>query len=372
MLAKKMLLACMLCLAWASGAAACSIPVFRYALERWPADWYELAVFYRGELAAEDRQRLEELENRCLANGGEANLEVVRVNLDGKVDPDLRQLWESLGDVPTPYAVLRMPPGGKRLTVWSGPLSELASASLFDSPARRELARRLLSGDSVVWLVVGSKDSDAMAKLRRTLESSLPMLEEEILLPAGVGQPGSELASPIPLAIKFSVLAIDPADPAEELLGRIIASQTVKETQAGEPLATAVFGRSRAVDVFAGSEVTPELLTDVSQFLCGVCSCQVKQLNPGFDLLAVTLWEQHLFDSGEPPPPLEPAVDPNAPPVTVPIPEGPMPENEAPVSSTPAAASVEGSPTRPWALWTMVAGAAMAIGAILLAMRRHA
>ena len=32
-------------------AAACSVPVFRYALERWPADMYRLVVFHRGALS---------------------------------------------------------------------------------------------------------------------------------------------------------------------------------------------------------------------------------------------------------------------------------------------------------------------------------
>ena len=36
--------------------AACDIPVFRYALERWPADAYRVVVFHRGKLhSAEDK-----------------------------------------------------------------------------------------------------------------------------------------------------------------------------------------------------------------------------------------------------------------------------------------------------------------------------
>ena len=31
-------------------AEACSVPVFRYALERWQADPYEVFVFHRGPL----------------------------------------------------------------------------------------------------------------------------------------------------------------------------------------------------------------------------------------------------------------------------------------------------------------------------------
>ncbi len=41
---------------------ACNVPVFRYALERWPADNYEVVVFHRGPLASEDRSIVEWLE----------------------------------------------------------------------------------------------------------------------------------------------------------------------------------------------------------------------------------------------------------------------------------------------------------------------
>ena len=36
-------------------AAACNVPVFRYALERWQNDLYHVVVFHKGELAGEDK-----------------------------------------------------------------------------------------------------------------------------------------------------------------------------------------------------------------------------------------------------------------------------------------------------------------------------
>ncbi len=32
---------------WTMAATACNVPVFRYALERWEADHYEIVVFHR-------------------------------------------------------------------------------------------------------------------------------------------------------------------------------------------------------------------------------------------------------------------------------------------------------------------------------------
>jgi hypothetical protein len=132
----------------------------------------------------------------------------------------------------------------------------------------------------------------------------------------------------------------------------------------------AVFGRGRAVEVFPATEISRELITDVSQFLCGACSCQVKQLNPGFDLLAATHWEKRLFDPESPPPVLAPREEADAEPVMVPIPTGP-PSDEveamANAGRDSGATSAASLPSRPWITWSI---AAIAVAAVLLAVSR--
>src|SRR5437773_9807329 len=53
----------------------CSIPVFRYALERWPAAPYDVVVFHRGALTEEARSAL-----NVLRQAG-ANIEVDRIDV---------------------------------------------------------------------------------------------------------------------------------------------------------------------------------------------------------------------------------------------------------------------------------------------------
>ena len=48
-------------------AAACNIPVFRFALERWKPDSCEIVVFHRGPMSVEDGEILEDLESASLA-----------------------------------------------------------------------------------------------------------------------------------------------------------------------------------------------------------------------------------------------------------------------------------------------------------------
>uniref|UniRef100_A0A7C4LPT3 Uncharacterized protein n=1 Tax=Schlesneria paludicola TaxID=360056 RepID=A0A7C4LPT3_9PLAN len=306
---------------WATACAsagACSVPVFRYALERWSADLYEVDVFFRGELTAEERRHLSRLEDAAQANGGTVNWEIVRCNIERELPPDLAKVREALGDVAWPQVVLRQP-GGRRGSpiVWSGPLA-MADENLARSPGRTELMRRLLAGDAVVWMVLVGDDEQAQAVTHR-LQDALATLAEEIPLPSGVGLPGSELFARIPLKIRFSVQTVDGRDADEAVLRNLLTPHALAAVTPTETLVVPIFGRGRALAVFRAADVEETLIGDVSRFLCGACSCQVKESNPGFDLLLSVNWDDQLF--GEDPPPVD-ARSPPAEAVYVPIPGG--------------------------------------------------
>jgi hypothetical protein len=70
-----------------------------------------------------------------------------------------------------------------------------------------------------------------------------------------------------------------------------------------------------------GAGITAKNIHDSAEFLVGPCSCEVKELNPGFDLLLSTDWDKHLTADGTPlPTPV--AAQPIGPPILVPIPTG--------------------------------------------------
>ena len=349
----------------ASDAQACAIPVFRFALERWASDLYEVDVFYRGELNAEQREQLAAIEDRSLVNGGNVNLEVVRCLLDGPLDDDLKTVWAGLGEVSLPHVVVRAP-GARHGSpqVWSGRLAGFAPDHS-DSPARQELVRRLLAGDSVVWLVLPGTDAEAARDVTQRLSAALATLETEIEIPQGIGLPGSELAAQVPLAVKFSVLTAKPD--AESALRQQIAAQFGDEVAASETLVVPVFGRGRALQTFLADEVDDDTIAEVSRFLCAACSCQVKQLNPGFDLLLAVNWDERLYAPGEsvptePPPGDDPAVA-----EYVAIPAGSVDEAvpETPLSQETSVALVEpGAPPVSPGIFVLAAlGVGLAAGA---------
>jgi hypothetical protein len=68
-----------------------------------------------------------------------------------------------------------------------------------------------------------------------------------------------------------------------------------------DPMIFPVFGRGRALLPLIGAGITPENIEDSGSFLVGACSCEVKELNPGFDLLLAADWNGLLFENGPPP-----------------------------------------------------------------------
>lgn len=274
-------------------AVACTIPVFRYALERWESDRLLLVVYFDGSLSAEDDASLKRIAEQSSLVGGPLNIDVLRYNVAEPPTGAWSDLKPPAGDHPWPWAELRSRVRSGTAVCWQGPLAQATAAEhFFDSPARRDLIERTLKGDSCVWLLIAPPEQlPAMTtKLRGMLDGST----KELTIPAGVGQPGSELYAPVPLQIRFSVLPIAHDDPAEQALLKMVSAAS-PTWDADAAYVVPVFGRCRALEVIPFAEVDDFVVQDIGGFLCSACSCRVKQANPGFDLLASVAWSDRLF-----------------------------------------------------------------------------
>lgn len=284
--------------------SACNIPVFRYALERWKPDVSEIIVFHRDRLEPQEEQFVAQLEKQSLARQGAANVEITRSQIASEKDPALRQLWTSIEEQAgenVPFVVVRMSLGRQGpVNGWMGSLKEAKAAQLLSSPVRQKLSRRLLQGDSVVWLMMRSKDKQKNEAAKKLLTQQFVAMRQSISLPEGVGLPGSELHSDIPLVLKYSIVEFEAADPREQLLARLLTGFQPDAVAAGEPLLVPVFGRGRALEVIPAEQLDGALIEGLTGFLCGACSCQVKNQNPGFDLLISADWEAGLFGEDVP------------------------------------------------------------------------
>ncbi|MCB1204427.1 MAG: hypothetical protein KDN18_09220 [Verrucomicrobiae bacterium] len=247
-------------------ASACTIPVFRYALDRWEADPFRLVV---PEKWATDRDMVKLLVP--LRGNGTANLVV-----EESKDPGLgRAKWLFPHD---------------DVVLWEGALDEASLATLLDSPVRRELIRRILAGDSVVWVVAATEGDREKVE---HIASRLSFLEQVAELPAqNPDDPDSQLGPGPELRLKFSVLPLSLDDPAERLFARMLAGPPHADfVEKGTPFASPVFGRGRVLGAWALEELDDLMVEDTSLFLTGRCSCRVKNENPGWDLLLNVDWE---------------------------------------------------------------------------------
>jgi hypothetical protein len=313
-------------------AQACNIPVFRYAIDHWPSDPYRLTVFHRGPLAAEHRDALQALEKQADGDFPAIVLELVDL---AKNPGGAEDLPTPPADAELPWLVVRYPtPTRIEVPIWSGPLRAEVAAALLDSPARREIARRIRGGDSAVWVLLASGDPEKDAAAEKLLRVEVQRLARELKLPERADAPEDQLPDERPMKLAFSVLRVARNDPAEAMLVRMLLNTEDDLPGRSDPMVFPVFGRGRAMPALVGAGITTGNIEDAARFLAGPCSCEVKRDNPGVDLLLTADWGSVATNPASGPP--VPAG------TTVPIPRpSPPPAKEVlpPAASEPPSAS---------------------------------
>lgn len=153
----------------AAHACACSVPVFRYALEHWDAAPFQAFILHRGPLTDAQQAAARDLGPDGLAGKVRANITLRTVDLDREPAP----FADSPGG-PLPRLVVRFPATNKRdATAWSAPLDSGNVALLLESPARAELTSRIADGQTAIWLLLESGDPAADTAAATLLEERL-------------------------------------------------------------------------------------------------------------------------------------------------------------------------------------------------------
>ena len=63
------------------------------------------------------------------------------------------------------------------------------------------------------------------------------------------------------------------------------------------PVLVPVFGRGRILDAIPAESVSKQTVINACRYMVGECSCTVKALNPGVDLILNVDWQQKLGPS---------------------------------------------------------------------------
>ena len=278
----------------ARDSVSCSVPVFRYALERWKPDVYKGIYLHKGELTGKDKAFLQQLEDAALNSEYPLNLRIRPVEA-GEFDRErLRSILKGPEPERLPVLAIWYPDQmGKAAPLWYvEPTAENAKA-LTSSPKRQDLAEKLIGGASVVWVFIPSgnteKDSQARTVLRRQLDIGLGSLAKmNFFTTAGTREKK--------LSYEFPVLTLSRADPEEKFFTELLMrSESDLHEHTNEPMVFPVFGRGRILGCLFGEFITEDKIQDAVAFLAASCSCEVKALNPGTDLLLAAQWDRVLM-----------------------------------------------------------------------------
>ena len=259
---------CLLLLLFVSSAQACSVPVFAYALRRWEPDVHTLTT-----------SRDEAWRKALGQQAGSAALNLVLEAGEGQDQFSHKTIAGSW---------------------WTGSLDAQRQQTLISSPLRRELSKRLASGQSAVWLFIPGGDATADAAARTVLTDRLTYLKKVTELPeAKADDPAASTTLAMggpPVRLEFSVLDLRRDDAVEWVLAAQVLAMA---KDAHGPCAVPVYGRARALDILHGETFTAAAIDDLTRFLTGACSCQVKVLNPGWDLLVACDWYEAMSAATE-------------------------------------------------------------------------
>jgi hypothetical protein len=294
-------------------ASACTVPVFRYALDRWPSEPWQLeaplSTFTTEPLAGALRNL-----------GGTSPL-----NLSATASPENSTAARLL--FPTQTSKEPVP-------AWQGTLDEAAWKRLGDSPARQEFTRRVLDGESAVWVVVSGTDATANADFLTRLKKRLTFLETAAQLPfIDPNDPDSQLGPGPEVKLKFSILEINRQDPLEEVTVAMLAgTKGTKSFPTEQPFAALAFGRGRVLGAWPATDLQDAQIEESTLFLTKACSCQAKALNPGWDLLMTVNWDDALRAVEDKRPKSTAASSKPTPPEVVQI----VPTKSAPVDAIPS------------------------------------
>ncbi len=306
---KSLVILAVLCLGPAV-AWACSVPVFRYALEHWQPDAYRVVVYHTEAWGAADQELADWLKTQQRQTG--ANVEFQALKLGEDLSPEDQARWEALSeeDRQTPRMLVQLPGrSSARLGLGEGVINtgewnQETLQRLVNSPARTEIGKRLVEGD-VVWVFLESAKPEEDEALFELLTEQIAKQQSTLKLPTVEEEDLPELSgSPADLKIQFSALRISRSDPAEKWFVDMllsVESDLRDEDVVDQAMVFPVFGRGRALYALVGPGINADTIAQAATFLTGACQCTVKADNPGVDLLIPVQWD-NVIQKSEPEP----------------------------------------------------------------------
>lgn len=302
---------------WLATSRACETPVYRFAL--YSRDWlpweYRVYFLHEGEAAEDEATKAIHARLRSLMNSESrrTNLYFRSVDLTDdaqttNLPPAVRAAWDEAADKSAGLHVVLAPPCRHRprwTTLFAGRLDEATIDHLIDSPARRAMAASLAKGN-IPLILLESDLADANDAAAHAIdETAANVAAGKVRRRGGIGElvpPPEEKPKPRPnggqpveqdvVTVGVDLIRVRRDDEAEAYFVQVL--MLVEEdlpSLASQPMVFAGYGRGRVGEPFVGKGITPDNLAGELIFLTGACSCEVKDQNPGMDLLTTADWD---------------------------------------------------------------------------------
>jgi hypothetical protein len=228
-----------------------------------------------------------------------ANIEFTQIDIRGKVTKEQAKLLERYGKgEKLPWMLVRSKAPDVPEVAWSGACTIANLNALLDSPMRRTLLAHLTRGDSAVYILLTSEDEKADVATFAMVAKKLKQLEKAIPLPE-LKDDGPKLRLPVPLKMSLPLLVLDRRNSEEAALIRMLLAVEEGLDKVNGPMLFAIYGKGRVLPPLYNhgeiANLNAKMLKHATEFLCGPCSCEVKDRVPGTDLLMKANWNE-VFD----------------------------------------------------------------------------
>ena len=253
---------------------ACSVPVFRYALEYWQPDPYQLILTYNPDETNNNQKVFSEL------NKYEANRSFILRKIKSS---------QSSGKFILKY------PANKRIKniVWEAPLSKQNLNNILQSPIRQKLIDKITGGDSLVFLLLEGSNPKQNNRIANIILTNIPILEKEIKLPheyADIPKEDLQIYD-TNIVFKLSMMRLSRTNSEENVFINVLTkSLPVSIYKKSQPIVFPVFGRGRMLAAIREKNLNTETLRRWCEYIAGECSCEIKSRNPGFDTFIPIGW----------------------------------------------------------------------------------
>jgi hypothetical protein len=301
-------------------ASACSTPVYRYAMYNWPAAPYFVFYFHFGEPAEEDKGVNQSIAQLAEGRAERANFAFEEIDLSlghfDRLPSPVKEAWVThIRSVSGPARPAHLVFTSWGAEFFTGVLDEATVRRMVASPARATIGELFKKGSATVIVFVpgsNTKENQRAEKVCRDLirqgaagelgiepafeepdysEPTVPPTEKTEPRADDAETADEEEAAP-ESQFQIGLVKVDRSDPAERwFLRSLLKVEADLEKLSEDPMVFFAYGRGRVMWPYVGKGITADNVLGEVFFLSGPCSCQVRDQNPGVDLLMHWDWE---------------------------------------------------------------------------------